>query len=471
MRLHLPTRNELLDAATALVRRLVDAGHEAYFAGGAVRDLAMGIQPEDVDIATSATPEEVMSLFSRHVPVGAAFGVVLVLFRGFEFQVATFRTEGGYRDGRHPDEVRFSSAREDVLRRDFTINGLLYDPIREELLDWVGGLEDIRRGLVRTIGDPYERFSEDHLRLIRAVRFAARFDFRIHEETWSALRARASDIRTVSRERIRDELTKMFVGPRPHRALELLAHSGLLEQVLPEVAALRGVAQPARYHPEGDVFEHVLAMLRHMDRIHRRESGRKPPLELAWAVVLHDVGKPTTATTRDGQPTFPGHSRVGARLADRILRELRFSNRERRNIVALVADHMRLQDFWKARPATRKRLMREPHFPLLLELFRLEELSKERGEGAWQRIREAWQATPPEELAPPRLVTGRDLIQLGFRPGPRFKEVLQAVEEAQLNGEVVSRDEALELARRLLTDDSGQARPQDRGNGSAPERS
>ncbi|MCD6498341.1 MAG: CCA tRNA nucleotidyltransferase [Deltaproteobacteria bacterium] len=441
--------SKLTNAATEVVRRLTDAGFEAFFAGGSVRDMLMGRTPDDIDIATSARPDQVMEIFRKTVAVGAAFGVVVVLHRRFEFQVATFRSDGAYLDGRHPDSVHFSTAREDVERRDFTINGMLYDPTTDRIMDWVGGRDDLAARVVRAIGDPAARIKEDRLRMLRAVRFAARFDFRIEPAAWRAVCEASDQILQVSWERIRDELTKMFVGRRPHVALRLLESSGLLAQVLPEVATLRDVAQSAKHHPEGDVLRHVEIMLEEMDRI-AEERGERPPVELAMAVLFHDLGKATCSKFEDGRITTKGHEREGAKMARTITERLRMSKAQTKTIAALAADHMKPMFAPHMRPATLKRLMREDHFPLLLDLFFLDSVGKRGNLDGWRWLKDRYESTPETELHPPRLLTGKDLIDMGYEPGPKFQEVLDRIEEAQLDGNVSNADDARRLVRRIL---------------------
>jgi len=435
-------------AAGEVASRLRQAGYEAYFAGGSVRDMLLGQEPDDIDIATSARPEDVMALFRKTVPVGEAFGVVVVLHGGFEFQVATFRADGAYIDGRRPKTVHFSSAKQDVERRDFTINGMLSDPMTNEILDWVGGRQDLDAGIVRAIGEADQRFAEDRLRLLRAVRFAARFDFRIHPETWNALVERAPEILMVSWERIRDELLKMFSGPNPHRALILLEEAKLLQRVLPEVAALKGLEQPPEHHPEGDVFTHVRLMLEQMDRLTNAGEMASSP-ELGLAVLLHDTGKAVTQTQKDGHIHFYGHEKAGAAIAEDVCRRLRLSRQQARTITALVADHMKAAGaaLGKLDLVETKKLMRQEHFPMLLDLLRLDCLGKNGDDSLWARLKRRYEETGEKDLWPRKLLTGADLKDMGLAPGPLFKEILEALEDAQLAGTVTDRDQALALAR------------------------
>ncbi len=430
--------------AEAIVRRLVGAGHEAYFCGGCVRDQAMGRSPKDYDIATGARPEEVQALFPRTHPVGVQFGVVLVVEEDEAFQVATFRTESGYSDGRRPDSVAYGGAEEDVRRRDFTINGLLYDPISGRVIDLVGGLDDIGGRIVRTIGDPRERFGEDHLRLLRAVRLAAQLGFEIESGTWAALVEDAPLVRTVSNERVRDELLKILAPDGAVRGLELLRRSGLLGLVLPAVAALEGGLQPAEYHPEGDVWTHTLGVVENLPP----DAGT----ELALAALLHDVGKPRAARERSGRIGFPGHQEVGARLAEEICRRLVLSGSQTQRVVDLVGNHMRFHEAPRMRLATLKRLLALPGIEEHLALHRADLASGSRPADSWEfcRRRLAELSTEPERLRPPRLVSGRDLLEMGLRPGRDVGRILAELEEAHLDERIATREEALELARRLV---------------------
>lgn len=424
--------------AETIVRRLVAAGHQAYFVGGCVRDLLLGREPTDYDVSTDATPDEVMRLFANTVAVGAQFGVVLVAEDSTQVEVATFRADGRYTDGRHPDEVRFArQPEEDVRRRDFTVNGLLFDPLKNECLDFVGGREDIRRGVIRTIGEPKERLGEDKLRMLRAVRFAARFGYTIEPDTFAAIRELREQVRVVSTERIRDEILKMLTEPHPRRAFELLDETGLLEVVLPEVARMKGVAQPPEFHPEGDVWVHTLLMLEKMDQ---------PRPTLALGVLLHDVGKPPTFRPASGgtdRIRFDDHTEVGARMAEEICRRLRLSNPETEQVVALVRNHLRFKDVPRMKSSTLKRFVRMERFEEHLELHRLDCMASHGDLTCWEFVHRFLAETPVEEIRPLRLLTGDDLVAMGYRPGPEFKKILAAVEEAQLEGQLASREAAM----------------------------
>jgi poly(A) polymerase len=426
------------DTARAIVRRLREAGYEAYFVGGCVRDLVLGREPGDFDIVTSARPDEVQQLFTATVPVGARFGVVLVLEGGRKFEVATYRTENGYADGRRPSRIDFSSAPEDVKRRDFTVNGLLMDPETNDILDYVDGLADIDKRTIRTIGPPGLRFAEDHLRILRAIRFAANLGFEIDEPTFSAIQDQVISIRKISAERIREELTRLLRRPGARRGVELLYTSGLLSELLPEMAALRGVEQPPAFHPEGDVWLHTLKML---DALHAAPGEEADP-RLAWAVVFHDIGKAATRSEDEQGVHFYGHVQTGSRIAETVMRRLKFSGADMESVLALIDNHMRFMNVRDMRPNTLKRFLRLPDFNLHLALHRLDCLGSHGMLDYYEFCREALARLPEEELRPPRLLTGHDLMAMGFTPGPRFKELLQSVEDAQLNGEISTTEEA-----------------------------
>ena len=421
--------------------------------GGCVRDLLLGRDPADYDVATSATPDRVMRIFPETYAVGAQFGVVLVPVKVLgeagesgHIEVATFRSDGAYLDGRHPDSVRYTtSVRHDVERRDFTINGLLLDPFSEhpntphgEVLDYVEGLCDLERGIVRTIGQPELRFTEDTLRMLRAVRFAARFEYAFEAETASAIRNLAAQINQVSCERIRDELSKMLTEDHARRAFQLLDETGLLREALPEIARMKGVEQSPEYHPEGDVFVHTLLLLDGLP------SGC--PLTLAWGALLHDVGKPATFRRAPDRIRFDGHVEIGARIAEDLLARLRFSNRDREQILALVENHMRFADVRKMKDSTFKRFVRLEDFEEHLALHRLDCLASHGKLDLLDYTRERLAAIPAGEVRPAPLINGHDLIAAGYRPGPRFAEILAAVEDAQLEGTIANRDEAMGFA-------------------------
>jgi poly(A) polymerase len=452
--------------ATTIVRKLRDHGHQAFLAGGCVRDLILGRHPTDYDVATDATPRDVMRIFPETYAVGAQFGVVLVpipqraetrtadrtpaggasLFGDFEsaegkahaVEVATFRSDVGYSDGRHPDQVVFSRhPREDVARRDFSINGLLLDPVTNDVLDFVEGRADLAARVVRSIGNPERRFTEDKLRMLRAVRFAARFDYAIDPATFAAIERLAPEIRQVSQERVRDELTKMLTEGSARRAFQLLDQSGLLREVLPEISAMKGVQQPPEYHPEGDVFVHTLLLLEHLPH--------PVPRTLAWGALLHDVGKPPTFRIAPDRIRFDGHVEVGVKMAEVICRRLRFSNDDTEQILALVDNHMRFADVTRMKESTLKKFLRMPRFAEHLELHRIDCTASHGDLTLYNFARENLLSIPPEKMRPAPLVSGDDLIAAGYVPGPRFKEILTAVEDAQLEGRLQSSPDALQF--------------------------
>jgi poly(A) polymerase len=431
------------DLAAKICRKLRESGHQAYLVGGCVRDLELGREPEDFDVSTDAHPERVQELFPESLAIGAQFGVILVVEDGAQVEVATFRSDVGYSDGRHPDSVVFSpSAREDVTRRDFTINGLLMDPLTAEVFDYVGGRADIRDKIICAIGDPEARFREDKLRMVRAVRFAARFGFAIEPATLAAIKKLAPEIHAVSAERLRDELTKILTEGAARRGFELLDDTGLLREILPEIARMKGVEQPPQFHPEGDVWIHTRMMLEMLP------AGASPTL--AWGVLLHDVGKPPTFAPATGPGTrirFDGHVEVGTTMSEAIARRLRFTNDETEQVAALVANHLRFKDVPQMRPSTLKRFVRLPNFDEHLELHRMDCLSSHRQLDSYNFVQKFLAETPPEEVRPARLITGEDLKALGLQPGPAYKEILRNIEDAQLEGRISSREDALELVR------------------------
>lgn len=496
----------LLQAATAIVKTLRRRGYPAYFVGGCVRDLVMGCEPKDVDIATSATPDVVQEIFPNTVAVGAQFGVVIVILDGVHFEVTTFRSDSTYSDGRHPDFVSYAtSPEEDARRRDFTINALFYDPLEGRLLDFHAGQSDIEKKIVRAIGNPLDRFQEDKLRILRAVRFAVRFHSEIEASTRQAIVERASEINQVSAERLRDELTRILIEGQSHRGFVLLDELGLLKQVLPEIVAMKGVAQPPEFHPEGDVWVHTLLLLKLMDETKAkvsRESGQRavgsdlsivqggesepkseirsqkteieegtfscrpdtrhltpdiplpwllepdtyPSPLLAWGTLLHDVGKPATFERAD-RIRFNGHTDVGARMVRQIARRLRMSNEESDVIAELVQEHLKFKDVQRMRSATLKRFVRRQHFAEHLELHRLDCLASHGNLEAFCFTRDFARSLKPDEARPKPLLTGHDLMELGYIPGPEFKKILTALEDAQLESLIVDRESALEFLK------------------------
>jgi poly(A) polymerase len=458
----------LKDFATSIVRTLREHQHKAYLVGGCVRDLLLGREPADYDVATSATPTQAMDIFPETYAVGAQFGVVLVPLPAGQVEsnvprensgqnsdhedgvgnsdacvveVATFRSDIGYSDGRHPDEVRFSKdPREDVARRDFTINGMLLDPLTDEVLDFVGGREDLENKIIRTIGDPGKRFAEDKLRMLRAVRFAARFGYAIEASTWAAIEKLAPEIHVVSRERVRDELTKMLTEGHARDAFLLLDASGLLREILPEISAMKGVEQPPQFHPEGDVFVHTLLLLENLPH--------PCPPTLAWGALLHDVGKPATFRVAPDRIRFDGHVDVGVKMAEEICRRLRFSGDDTEQVLALVDNHMRFGQATRMSESTLKKFLRMSHFDEHLALHRADCLASHGGLASYEFVQKKLSDIPPEKMRPARLVSGEDLIAAGYSPGPEFRKILDAVENAQLEGDLSSPQEAMEFVRR-----------------------
>jgi putative nucleotidyltransferase with HDIG domain len=430
--------------AISVIRTLRERGFQSYLAGGCVRDLLLNREPDDYDVATSATPTQVMELFPESYAVGEQFGVVLVPEAnsgGTTIEVATFRSDLGYSDGRRPDAVRFSlDPREDVLRRDFTINGMMLDPATNEVLDFVGGQKDLEAGIIRAIGNPEQRFAEDKLRLLRAVRFAARFEYQIENETKSAIERHAKEIRMVSRERVRDEITRMLTEGHARRAFTLLDETGLLNDTLPEISKMKGVAQPPEFHPEGDVFTHTLMALDYLPQ--------PCPATLAWGVLLHDVGKPATFRVAPDRIRFDNHVDVGVKIAEEICKRLRFSNDDAAQILALIDNHMRFGHVSRMKESTFKRFLRLPHFDQHLALHRADSLASHANLSTYNFIREKLAETPPQVIQPPSLVNGDDLIAAGYAPGPKFREILEAVEDAQLEGRLTSHDAAMDYVAR-----------------------
>src|SRR5205809_3758034 len=427
--------------AREIAARLRENGHMAYFAGGCVRDMVRGLTPKDYDIATDARPEAVQKLFPRTYAVGAHFGVIIVLENGFQFEVATFRSDEGYIDGRHPSAVRFSSPEEDAKRRDFTINGMFYDPVAEEVIDFIGGRSDIAAKLVRAIGDPAQRFAEDRLRMLRAVRFATTLDYKIDSQTWEALLASAPSIHQISAERIRDELVRIFLSPISLRGWDHLDSSGLMRAILPELEAMKGVLQPEQFHPEGDVFQHTRLLLQFL-----QETVSVP---LVFAVLLHDVAKPVTATVdKTGRIRFNEHDRIGAAMTEAIMRRLRFSGAEIEATVEMVRQHMVFKDVPKMRVAKLKRFMARPTFGEELQLHRVDCASSHGMMDNYEFLLRKREEFANEPIIPPPLVRGDDLIALGLKPGPKFREILEAVETRQLEGTLRTREEALEWVKR-----------------------
>ena len=424
-------------AATDIARRMQEAGHTAYFAGGCVRDELLGLDPHDYDIATSAKPAEVQKLFPHTQAVGAHFGVILVMEHGRAFEVATFRSDHEYIDGRRPEMVTFSTPEEDAARRDFTINGMFHDPVADKFIDFVGGREDLASQTLRAIGDPVARFREDKLRLLRAVRFAARFGYQIDLATWDAIKTHAADIHAVSAERIREELVKILAHPTRVRGFDLLDQSGLLKEILPEIETLKGCEQPAQFHPEGDVFVHTRAMLELLPP--------EAPVTLALAVLFHDIGKPPTFRYHadEDRIRFSGHDRVGASMTEKLMERLRFSRQDIERVTEAVRQHMVFKDVQNMRTAKLKRFMARDAFDEELELHRVDCQSSHGALDNYDFLKTKAEEFANEPLIPPPLVTGHDLMALGWKPGPHFGPILEAVQTAQLEGTLTTTEGAI----------------------------
>ncbi len=428
------------EKALSIVRRLGEAGFKAYYAGGCVRDRALGLQPNDYDVATDARPEVVQRMFDHTIAVGARFGVINVILDGDHFEVATFRADAPYIDGRRPSAVRFGTLQEDALRRDFTIGGMFYDPIADHLIDLVGGMRDLRAGVIRAIGDPYDRFDEDHLRILRAARFAARLNFAIDPATWAAMKRAVPSIVNIAAERIGEELVMLMTKGGAARGMDLMLESGLMAVLMPEVVEMAGCEQPANFHPEGDAYVHTrlgVSML---------EAGCSETL--AFGILLHDIGKPRCrAVAPDGRVTFYGHTDLGAEMAAGIMARLKRSRAVQERVAYLVRNHLRLCMAPRMRPATLKRMLAEDGFGELMEVALLDALASSSYLGYWHFCRGASASMSEAEIRPPRFVGGNDLIGMGLEPGPRFKAILKDVEDLQLDGVLRSRDEALNYVR------------------------
>ena len=428
-------------AAVEIIGKLQEEGHIAYLAGGCVRDMLRGEIPKDYDIATSALPEQITSIFSKTREVGVHFGVVIVIKDNQAFDVATFRNDGSYNDGRHPEDVTFSTPEEDTARRDFTINGIFFDPISQKHIDFVDGRSDIEKKVVRAIGDPDLRFQEDHLRLLRAVRFAARFNYEIEEKTWKSIKLNASGISKISKERVRDELTKILLNENRVLGFDLLVDSGLMVHIIPEILQLRGCEQPPQFHPEGDVFVHTRLMLSLLKD--------NPSIELVLSVLLHDIGKPSTYSFDEaaGRIRFNGHDKLGAEMSNQILRDLKFSNSIIEDVVQMVANHMTFKDVQKMRQSKLKRFMSRSTFSDEKELHRVDCLGSWGGLDNYDFLNEKMIEFANEPIIPAPLLTGKDLIEFGWAPGPNLGETLNSVQDLQLEGTLNSKEEALEWVK------------------------
>ncbi len=420
--------------ALQIVETLTKKGYEAFFVGGCVRDLLLKKTPKDFDVATNATPKVVSSIFPKTVAVGAKFGVMVVIMDGVNFEVATFRADKGYQDGRHPTGVRFTNAKEDALRRDFTANGIFYDPLKRQVLDWVDGEKDLKKGIIRAIGEPKRRFTEDKLRMLRAVRFASVLGFKIEPKTFKAIKQFAPKIHEVSQERVRDELIKMFTGPAPGMAFSLLDKTDLLKEVLPEIHRMKGVQQPKAFHPEGDVFVHTKLLM---------EQLKSPSIVLAFGCLLHDVGKPDTYRRLD-RIRFNGHDRVGAQITEKMLERLRFSNDLKDKIVACVEGHMRFKDVKQMRESTLKRFLQRETFDTELEQHRIDCLASHGDLSNWRFLKKKIKLLSREEIKPKPLLSGKDLLELGYSEGPLIGKMLRAVEEAQLERILTGKEQAID---------------------------
>ena len=428
-------------AAVEIIGKLQEEGHIAYLAGGCVRDMLRGEIPKDYDIATSALPEQITTIFSKTREVGVHFGVVIVIKNNQSFDVATFRNDGSYKDGRHPEEVTFSTPEEDTARRDFTINGIFFDPISQKYIDFVNGRSDIEKKVIRAIGDPDLRFQEDHLRLLRAVRFAARFNYEIEEKTWKSIKLNASGISKISKERVRDELTKILLNENRVLGFDLLVDSGLMEHIIPEILQLKGCEQPPQFHPEGDVFVHTRLMLSLLKD--------NPSIELVLSVLLHDIGKPATYSFDEAADRirFNGHDKLGAEMSNQILRGLKFSNSIIEDVVQMVANHMTFKDVQKMRQSKLKRFMSRSTFSDERELHRVDCLGSWGGLDNYNFLNEKMIEFANEPIIPAPLLTGKDLIELGWNPGPSLGETLNSVQDLQLEGTLSSKEEALEWVK------------------------
>lgn len=428
---------ELEMRAREVVERLQKGGFLAYYAGGCVRDRLRGAEPVDYDIATSARPEQVQALFPRTVAVGAHFGVICVLSGGTEFEVATFRADGIYIDGRHPDSVTFSSPKQDAERRDFTVNGMFFDPVKGELIDFVGGQSDLESRVLRAIGNPRDRFHEDRLRMLRAVRFAATLGYEIDPATWQALREQSVDLQGISAERIREELVRIFLSPQRLRGFDLLDASGLMETILPEITKLKGCEQPPQFHPEGDVYVHTRKMIELLPE--------KVSLPLVFSVLFHDIGKPGTYSfdPEEQRIRFSGHDRLGAMMTEKVMERLRFSRDEINATVEAVDRHMVFKDVQKMRVAKLKRFMAGPYFEDELILHKMDCASSHGMLDNYEFLQRKREEFANEPLIPEPLIRGGDLIAMGYKPGPNFGKILEAVQTRQLEGTLTSREEAL----------------------------
>jgi tRNA nucleotidyltransferase/poly(A) polymerase len=430
---------ETLQRARYVAQRLIDAGFRAYFAGGCVRDELLGLKPKDYDIATDARPEVVQKLFEHTVAVGAQYGVIEVLIDDDHFQVATFRADAPYIDGRRPSSVRYGTLEEDAVRRDFTINGMYRDPTNDRVIDLVGGMGDLQNGVVRAIGNPYERFEEDHLRILRAIRFAARLDFEIEPATWAAMKRSAPKIVAIAAERIGQELVMLMTEGGAARGMDLLLESGLMHLLLPEVVEMIGCAQPENFHPEGDVYTHT--------RIGVSMLPAGCSETVAFGILLHDIAKPRCRAEVGDKVTFYGHTDQGAIVGAEIMARLKRSREVQDSVAYLVKNHLKLCMAPRMRKATLKRMLAEDGFDELMQVAFMDAMASSSYLGFWHFCRSAMSTMTEAEIRPPRLIGGDDLKELGFVPGPQFKAILKDVEDQQLDGNLATRDDALDYVR------------------------
>ena len=436
---------DLFRKAVSIVQKLHDAGHYALFAGGCVRDYLMSEAPHDFDIASTAKPEEVEALFDKTIPVGKQFGVILVVIGDDQFEVATFRGESEYQDGRHPEKIWFTNAEEDALRRDFTVNGLFYDPLKQEVIDYVGGQKDLGNKIIRSIGVAEDRFTEDKLRLLRAVRFASTLGFGIEDLTWKATQKMASQINVVSPERIRDELVKIMTRPGAAHGFQLLSDSGLMQVILPEIEAMKGCEQQPEYHPEGDVFVHTKLLLEKLD---------KPSVTLAFGALFHDVAKPPTYEIRKGKITFYAHAPIGADMTKEIMKRLRFSNQEIKDVCEAVRYHMTFGDAQNMRSGKLKRFVMRPTFEDEMELHRIDCLSSHGMLDNYTFLQDKLKEYEVEDLKPEAFLSGHDVLKTGCPKGPKIRQLLEEAYDLQLEGQLKTREEALEWLNSQVNSDT-----------------
>lgn len=430
----LPKQSLLEEEGFAIIEKLKENGFDAYIVGGYIRDIILQHKPLEIDIATNAKPKEIQKLFPENIPVGEAFGVIIVKAENYHFEVATFRAEAEYKDGRHPSEVVFSNAEADAKRRDFTINSLFYDPFEHIVIDFFTGLDDLKKGVIRSIGDPEERFSEDYLRMLRAIRFSAKLDFELQADIIEAITKLASNINSISKERIFEELTKILTGRNPEKAFELLSKSGLLPKILPEIERFHNLKQPQEFHPEGDVWIHTMLMLKFM-------RGSTP--ELAWSVLLHDVGKPDTFCYRKGRESFPRHEKKGAELTEKILRRFKCSKKFIENVASIVKDHMKFAAVCEMRKSTLRHLMNKSTFNNDLELHRLDCASSHQKYNNYYFLLDKIIEFKNEPIIPPPFISGRDLLEMGFKEGPQLGIILREIQDLQLSEKLRNKTDAI----------------------------